>query len=132
VVEEFSDRVGSVFWEDVTESGDITTQVIRDITMSEFGLCYFSEPSTGRYADNANVLFEAGMMQALKKSPGAPLRGWLPIRELNADALPFDVATERMLPVNRDAAGGLDEATFSNSLRERITTLVAEAKTRDD
>ena len=72
------------------------------------------------------------MMQVLTKSPGALLRGWLPIRELNADALPFDVATERMLPVDRDAAGGLDEATFSNSLRERITTLVADAKARDD
>lgn len=128
VIEKFGDLLTAVFWEDINESGNITEQVITEITSSEFGLCYFSEPSEGSYADNANVLFEAGMMQALTNSPGSLLRAWLPIRENDSGALPFDVAGERMLKVQRDAEGGLDDKAFADALRERLLALLEELK----
>ena len=82
VVDKFKDIITPIFWEDVTDTGNINEQVIRDISNSAFGLCYFSEPiAGGKFRDNANVLFEAGMMQALSNSPNSLLKAWIPIRE---------------------------------------------------
>lgn len=126
VVKRYSDKLNAIFWDDIDEAGNITEQVIENITSSEFGLCYFSEhqSSNDTYADNANVLFEAGMMQALTSSPGALLRGWVPIREPNAEPLPFDVAAERILMVDRTESSALDEAAFENALRRRMNSMV--------
>jgi hypothetical protein len=128
VVNDFDHLLTAVFWEDINQSGSINDQVIAEITSSEFGLCYFSEPSDGSYADNDNVLFEAGMMQALTNSPGALLRAWLPIRERDSVALPFDVAGERMLKVHRDEGGRLDVAAFADALRGRLLALLEELR----
>lgn len=125
VVDEFSSVLEAVFWDESAESGNITAQVIREIGLAEYGICYFSEPETqGEYAyrDNANVLFEAGMMQALQSSPTALLRGWIPIREDASPDLPFDIASERILIVERS-----DDATCNNlalTLKGRIEKLL--------
>ena len=124
VVREFEDRLTAVFWEDKTEAGNINEQVIRDICNSDFGLCYFSEPAKqGQYQDNANVLFEAGMMQALAFSPNALLQAWIPVREKESPDIPFDIAAERMLWVHR-VDGKLDEAAFADALRQRVNDIV--------
>ena len=113
-----------VYWEDVTEAGNITHQVIRDINNSDFGICYFSQPnSKGEFEDNANVLFEAGMMQALAHSPNAQLEAWIPIREKESESIPFDIASERILLVDRKK-GKLDKTCFRNALKERVKELV--------
>ncbi len=123
VVGEFDDILQAVYWEDVTEAGNITAQVIRDIGSSDFGLCYFSEPGEdGEFEDNPNVLFEAGMMQALTNSPGAPFAAWIPIRERAASDIPFDIAAERILLVNRAENGTLDG--FAGDLKARIQNLI--------
>ena len=122
VVEGFGSVIAPHFWEDNTESGNINSQVVAAITNSEFGICYFSEPLDDNYDDNSNMLFEAGMMQALTNSGGALLRGWIPIRE-DSDAMPFDVAAERMVIVPR-TADGLDKDEFATLLKQRIATLV--------
>lgn len=133
VVESYADKVHAVFWEDIDESGNITAQVIEHITGSEFGVCYFSErrASQALYADNANVLFEAGMMQALANSPGGLLRAWIPVRERDADPLPFDVAAERILVVARHEDGSFDDETFSTALGARLDSLLADLSHRD-
>lgn len=124
VVGGFAGSLTAIFWEDKTEAGNINEQVIRDICNSDFGLCYFSEPAKqGQYQDNANVLFEAGMMQALAFSPNALLRAWIPVRENASPDIPFDIAAERMLWVNR-VDGKLDEAAFAEALRRRVKELV--------
>ncbi len=46
VIDEFADILKAVYWEDITDAGNINMQVIRDISNSELGLCYFSEPTT--------------------------------------------------------------------------------------
>ena len=127
VVKEYESMLKPVPWEGVAEAGNITAQVIRDIRNAEYGLCYFSEPiADGRYQDNANVLFEAGMMQALANDPNPMLRGWIPIRERECEGLPFDIAAERMLLVDR-VDGVLDSAAFAAALRQRLDALVAAA-----
>ena len=131
VVAEFADILTAVFWEDITEAGNINEQVIRDICNSDFGLCYFSEPSEqGKFQDNANVLFEAGMMQALTNSPNALLRAWIPVREKESVGIPFDIAAERILMVDRED-GTLDKATFAEALRQRVNALVETLRSKE-
>ena len=116
------------YWEDSTEAGNITMQIIRDIGNSDFGLCYFSEPTAqGRFEDNANVLFEAGMMQALANSHSALLRAWIPIREKESASIPFDIASERILLVDR-ANGIFENNIFEEALRQRMNTLLETPK----
>jgi hypothetical protein len=126
VVDEFAQTVKPVYWSDVTEAGNINEQVLRDIGESEFGLCYLSEPRRGGgFVDNPNGLFEAGMMQALAKSPNALLRAWIPVREKDSPPLPFDIAAERMLVVDRND-GKLDPQAFATALRKRLRSAVDE------
>ncbi len=131
VVDEFADTMKAVYWEDITDAGNITKQVIRDIGNSDFGLCYFSEPKNGgSFQDNANVLFEAGMMQALANSPNSLLRAWIPVREKESASIPFDIASERILLVDR-ADGTLDRETFAEALRERLIALIETLKSKE-
>lgn len=123
VIGRFEKALTPHFWEDNTESGDINSHVVDAITTSEFGVCYFSEPADDAWTDNANVLFEAGMMQALTNSGGALLRGWIPIRE-NAGSLPFDVASQRMVIVPRAEDGKLDRDAFVAQFVQRLATLI--------
>ena len=81
------------------------------------------EAAKPTHVDNANVLFEAGMMQALTNSGGALLRGWIPIRE-NSGSLPFDVASQRMVIVPRTENGKLDRAAFVDDFGKRLATLI--------
>ncbi len=124
VIGRFSNVLKPVYWEDITEAGNINAQVIREIGDSEFGICYFSEPAEGGgFIDNSNVLFEAGMMQALTNAGGI-LRGWIPIREMESPQLPFDVAEERFLIVERGEDDALNVDEFSKTLHSRIEALV--------
>ncbi len=129
VIDEFSHKLEPDFWDNQNDSGDIPRKVIDSITRSDFGICYLSKPLNGDYQDNSNVLFEAGMMQALTHSRNSLLRGWIPIREKDAPDLPFDIAAERIVWVERDGKGkiqGLDD-----ELRKRISTLVEQQKPGD-
>lgn len=131
VIDEFTDILKAVYWEDITEAGNINEQVIREIGNSDFGLCYFSEPATqGQFRDNANVLFEAGMMQALANSPNALLRAWIPVREKESTSIPFDIASERTLLIDRED-GKLDRTTFSETLRQRVSALIKTSKSKE-
>ena len=124
VINNFNDSLTPVYWDEITEPGNITDQVIREICNSEFGLCYFSEPiEEGSFQDNANVLFEAGMMQALRESPGALFKDWIPVRENKAPDIPFDIAAERMLIIDREN-GKFNKEAFAEALEERMKKLV--------
>ncbi len=71
------------------------------------------------------------MMQALANSPSTRLRAWVPVREKDSTSIPFDIAAERILLVDR-ADGKLDETSFADALRERVFTLVQNTKSKDD
>jgi len=134
VLKEFKDKGKLDFtdWSTSTESGNITAQIARDIVRARFGICYFSEPSedksSGRpaYIDNANVVFEAGMLHvrtiADDVSSGREPTGWIPMREENSPQVPFDFAGERILIVPRFRDGALNEDRLREMLSARINT----------
>jgi hypothetical protein len=128
---EYRSKVTVIDWTKIEESGAITVQIANKIVRSRFGVCYFSEPTdekgTFAYADNPNVIFEAGMLHALINSPDAPPSGWIPVREKDSPPAPFDFATERIELVERDARGQLDEDDFGRRIRRRIDALLQTA-----
>lgn len=79
------------------------------------------------YADNPNVIFEAGMLHALINSPDAPPSGWIPVREKDAPPAPFDFANERIELVPRDERGKIEEDQFRRRIRRRVDDLLSMA-----
>jgi hypothetical protein len=127
VLDGFNDALRVVQWNKIEESGSITLRLVEEITRSRFGLCYFSEPEIGtniRFVDNANVLFEAGMLHSLTNSPASTPSGWIPIREKESSRMPFDFASERVLIIARNNNGELLEERFRSDLRRRMAALV--------
>jgi hypothetical protein len=136
VLQNFADQLEFTDWRRMTESGNIATQISREITQSRFGICYLSEPApvgTGTrvtYVDNPNVVFEAGMLHATtaanEPGQGGEPTGWIPIRESNSPPAPFDFATERTLEVPRFGDGRVNEDRLRQMLTERVQTLLEE------
>jgi hypothetical protein len=94
---------------------------------SRYGICYFSQPappgSGHKYADNPNVIFEAGMLHALVNAPDAPPSGWIPVREGDSPEAPFDFADQRIEQVPRDE-GQVDEEKLRTQIQRRLAALV--------
>jgi hypothetical protein len=134
VLSEFEDVFDVRYWKNETLGGDIKQQVRDELMRSEFGVCYLSEPTEGepsspRFADNPNVIFEAGMLQALHETQrdAAVLSRWIPVREIEpfSTPLPFNFATDRVVGVCREAeSGALNEEEFAESLRQAVKTQV--------
>ncbi len=125
VADKFGNRVESVFWKEINETGLIDQQLVDKLMSSKFGICYLSEPrgedESGRpvYHDNPNVLFEAGMLHALGTSNGA---AWIPVREESAERLPFNLDHLRVLEVPREG-GRLNREMFTVDLERRMEKL---------
>jgi len=136
VLRKFSDRLDFTDWSRMTESGNIATQIAREITQSRFGICYLSEPAGAEgttqfgYVDNPNVVFEAGMLHATtaanEPGDGAEPTGWIPVREANSPPAPFDFAAERTVYVPRFEDGSLNEERLRAVLTERVQGLLGE------
>jgi hypothetical protein len=123
----FSDALSVMLWNRIEESGSITLRLVEEIARSRFGLCYFSEPeidATAKFVDNANVLFEAGMLHALTNSPVSTPSSWIPIREKASPRMPFDFASERVLIIARNNNGELVEERFRSDLKKRMVALL--------
>ncbi len=82
-------------------------------------------PGEVRFADNPNVLFEAGMFHILRRNRGDQLEGWLPIREDNefTTEVPFNFAGDRILVVPRNK-GELNEPRFVEMLNKHMRRLL--------
>jgi hypothetical protein len=130
VLHEFSDKISVTDWNATGNAGENPYQVTQELVASSFGIFYFSEPAkdesaTGyKYVDNANVVFEAGMMHSLNYSSGSESRGWVPIREEDSPSPPFDFAAERVVYIPRTARGELHEARFRQQLSRRMRDLL--------
>jgi hypothetical protein len=132
VLDDFSDRIEFTDWRRMAQSGNISTQIAKEVTRSRFGICYLSEPTPeGSYLDNPNVVFEAGMLHARTGSnesgDGGEPTGWIPIRELDSPPAPFDFAAERTVQVPRRSDGSVNEDRLRDDLRTRVGTLLGEA-----
>jgi hypothetical protein len=109
-----------VFWQKRDEGGDVRQRMLRDLRESRVIICYLSEPADeGRYVDNANVLFEAGIADGLAC-------GWsdvelIPVRErCCVKQIPFDIGGLEVLLVPRSIEGVLDENEFNSRLLQRL------------
>jgi hypothetical protein len=125
-----SGRLEFTDWAEMTAAGNISRQIGDEIGRSRFGICYLSEPTSDGahpYDDNRNVVFEAGMLHERTRShaeqnSGEPT-GWIPIREEDSPAAPFDFSGERILHVPR-AGSRVNEQRFRELLTRRIDTLL--------
>lgn len=136
VLRRFSGRLEFTDWKQMNESGNISAQITREISRSRFGICYLSEPTPNSrsgekaFFDNANVVFEAGMLHALtsanESQDGSQPTGWIPIRELDSPTAPFDFAAERTIFVPRWETGELDETRLLEVLSKRVHKLLGD------
>lgn len=127
VLDEFSNRVSIVSWDEIEEPGDINDQIIEHILSSTYSVCYFSERASedpNTFQDNANVLIEAGMLHVLSQSDQSLSEAWLPIREEKPPPIPFDFVAQRVLFVPRLQSGELNEKLFRERLKKRIENLL--------
>lgn len=136
VMHRYSDRLDFTDWKRMNESGNISAQIAREIARSKFGICYLSEEADARldrsprFVDNANVVFEAGMLHALtsanEAADGSEPAGWIPIRELDSPPAPFDFAAERTVYVPRWETGELNDSRFRDLLAARVQKLLGD------
>ncbi|HEU4452410.1 MAG TPA: hypothetical protein VFR81_05090 [Longimicrobium sp.] len=129
VLQGFEDHVRVCYWRDSPNGGNIKSAMLKEIQASQFGLCYFSEPDPDggfRFRDNANVVFEAGMLEALTHSAAPGEMGWIPVREGDSPPAPFDFAQERMVIVPRlGASGALNQESLRSELATRLEQMLA-------
>ena len=131
--EQASDRLRLVVWDELHQSGPINPRIISEISRARYGVCYLSERLGGEqgdgqlYEDNRNVLFEAGMFEALTADADTSLEGWVPVREkwpdLTGDS-PFDIAGHRMVVVPRNDDRSVNEAEFRTQLSRHLAELI--------
>lgn len=128
VLNDYINKLSIVSWDEISESGNINEQIIGEVLSSRYGVCYFSEIADinpeAKFRDNANVLFEAGMLHVLSHADSSISEGWIPIRERESPSVPFDFASERILIVERSTGGEVLEEKFQAQLRERIDNLI--------
>ena len=123
--DKFCGQIAVYDWESDANHGTISSHIVDQIRNSRFGICYFSERrDDGSFADNANVLFEAGMFHVLRGNTGSHLDGWLPIREDAAVAgdLPFNFAGDRVVIVPR-GGDGVNRQSFVDQLERHLSRL---------
>jgi hypothetical protein len=128
VLATYEPKIDITYWNDISEAGNVTVQIGDKIINSRFGICYLSEPAGNagggaQYVDSPNVVFEAGMLHALRNAPNAPPSGWIPIRERESPPAPFDFAHERILEVARLSTGDVGQ-DFEKDLRNRVDALL--------
>jgi hypothetical protein len=115
----------------VPETGNIHEKIWERLSACTFGTCYFSEPAEGtthRFRDNPNVLFEAGMLFALRTSKRSPVRALLLVRERDAPDTPFDLSAEYMVVVPRQSDRSLNKEAFRTRLTHQIGKILEEDK----
>ncbi len=134
IVSRYGDRLKLSAWDEMSNPGQITDHLVDEISRSQYGICYLSEPSsrpTGkakqqRYIDNSNVLIEAGMLYALRNSRLSPTTAWIPVRESDdrTEPVPFDFVAERMILVPRENTGKLQVKPFTDELTKGMDAML--------
>lgn len=122
-------------WRRTADTGNITTHTLRDIATSRFGICYLSEQSPEGsplpFADNPNVIFEAGMLHAFTNTAAEAPTQWIPIREHKdyTGEAPSDFLQQRTIVVPRAESATRDPGEvkvdeFKATLSEWLDRLI--------
>ena len=120
VLMEYEEYFEIVFWDAMATSGNIHSQIFREIRRANYGVCYFSEATEQgnyMYNDNLNVVFEAGMFHA--ENPELVASRWIPIREIDSPEVPFDYNSERAIYVD-SRKDGSNPQMVKSKLKEYV------------
>ncbi len=130
IEQDYRDKFDLVYWKDMNQPGNINAQLLMELSQCRFGICYFSEKlpeGNGNflYQDNANVIFEAGMLHGRSANNTQFPATWIPIREQHSTTVPFDFSSERTIMVGRSKGkvGKVLKGELKKALRERVETL---------
>jgi hypothetical protein len=127
VLDKYKTDFELVSWTDISD-GDVHDEIWANISACSYGICYFSEPeeegASHRFRDNPNVLFEAGMLFALRRARRTPLKAIVLVREADATAVPFDFSAEYITLVPRLPDGRLNEQRFRSLLNKHVRTML--------
>jgi len=105
-------------WAENQKPGKITNEIFKAIKTSKYGICYLSEKdANGKYKDNLNVMFEAGLMQS--KSSNL----WIPIREKDSPEKAFDISGLNHIEIVRED-GMFNIETFKDNLRKMLQAMI--------
>lgn len=112
-------------------TSNIPKHIWNEMRSSHVGICYFSEPcqstqecSSAQFKDNPNVLFEAGLMDALEKLsnsiPDSRFNGWVLVREQDSPEIMLDLTVFHRVDINREN----DEISNSDEVQQKIKDFV--------
>lgn len=125
--QELTDKYEVVHWEDMNRPGNISQQLVKELSSCRYGVCYLSERTNVDadfpFQDNPNVVFEAGMLHGRSEADSPRPAEWIPIREERSPTPPFDIAAERMIIVPRDSENSLKVEDFKSKLNNRLFAL---------
>ncbi|MCK5854366.1 MAG: nucleotide-binding protein [Sulfurovaceae bacterium] len=120
----FSEKLTFITWDDTTNVGSITTQLLENMSKSDYLICYLSEKDKEelQYRDNPNVLIELGFFMG-KNRESRDCSNIIIIREEESQtALPFDIQDIFTLGVSRykSEENSLNADLFTTALKGKI------------
>lgn len=122
----YAEQLSLIAW-DENNVGQITPQLLNNMSISEYFICYLSEKDEEelKYIDNPNVLIELGCFIG-KHEHDSFLRNILIIRETDSlKDVPFDIKDIFSLDVTRnEQTQEVDEEKFMNSLSVKINNIL--------
>ena len=120
-----------ISWDDETNLGSITPQMLDNIKKSDYFVCYLSEKieNSEHYTDNANVLIEIGLFlgnQIREKH----FKNIIILRESNSKiAIPFDIQDIFILEIPRiGEENHVNRDTFILNLEKKVSTFLRDAE----
>lgn len=120
VIESDFKEISYFDWCENSKTGTITKEIFEQIETSKYGICYLSQKDgKGRYKDNINVMFEAGLMH----SKSQYLNMWIPIREVASPPKAFDTSGLNHIEIEREN-GEFDQEAFKKKLRSMLKTMI--------
>jgi len=120
----FIEKLTFVTWDDSSNVGSITTQLLESMSKADYLICYLSEKNKEelRYRDNPNVLIELGFFMG-KNRESRDCSNIIIVREEESEtSLPFDIQDIFTLNIPRYKSEdkSLNHDLFINNLREKI------------
>ena len=121
----FEKELSFVTWDDPANVGSITTQLLENMSKSDYLICYLSERDKEKlkYRDNPNVLIELGFFMG-KNRENRDCSNIIMVREEASEKpLPFDIRDIFTLDVSRNSENknSLNHDLFMNGLNEKIS-----------
>jgi len=131
ISEKYAKKLKLISWDDKYTVGSITPQLLNNMKISEYLICYLSEKDEEAilYEDNANVLIELGYFIG-KHERSSYLRNILIIREVKcAKKVPFDIQDIYTLDVPRDiTTEEFHKKAFMEELNVKIKAILTEVE----